>query len=162
MGVEIQNEFVYPLEDFFTMYLSNYFIDSLCVIQEETPPFRLHCTIYFHDCGNSDSDFHNRGNLSHICQNHYTIWYNYLRSDSKRSVMFTSNAIAIISSWNNVGDTLPFSMLLIVDFPIPDFFDNSISVKPLEVLTSHTRIFTLTASFLKESLQSVFSSYRIV
>lgn len=57
--------------------------------------------------------------------------------------MFTFNAIAIISSWNNVGDTLPFSMLFIVDFPIPDFFDNSINVKPFKVLTSHTRIFTL-------------------
>ena len=68
--------------------------------------------------------------------------------------MFTPNAIAIISSWNIVGDTLPFSMLFIVDFPIPDFFDNSINVNPFEVLISHNRIFTLLTSFHKESLQS--------
>ena len=132
------------------MYLSDHFIYSLCVIQEDAPPFRLHCTICFHNCGNIGSDFHNRGNRSPIHQNHVRIWYNYLRSDSNKSVMFTSNAIAIISNWNNVGDTLPFSMLLIVDFPIPDFFDNSINVKPLEVRTSHTRIFTSLTSLLKE------------
>ena len=31
-------------------------------------------------------------------------------------------------------------MLFIVDFPIPDFFDNSINVNPFEVLTSHASI----------------------
>ena len=45
-------------------------------------------------------------------------------------------------------------MLFIVDFPIPDFFDNSINVNPFEVLISHNRIFTLLTSFHKESLQS--------
>ena len=46
-------------------------------------------------------------------------------------------------------------MLFIVDFPIPDFFDNSINVNPFEVLTSHTRIFILLTSSLEESLQNV-------
>ena len=98
MGVEIQNEFVYPLEDFFTVYLSDYFNDSLFVIQEEHPLSELHCTIYFHDFGNVGIDFHNRGNRSLYHLTHIKIWYNYLYSDSKRSVIFTSNAIAIISS----------------------------------------------------------------
>lgn len=94
------------------------------------------------------------------------MWYNYLYSDSNRSVIFTPNAIAIISSWNNVGDTLPFSMLFIVDFPIPDFFDNSINVNPFEVLISQTRIFILLTSFLKESVQNeipalIWCRYRI-
>ena len=33
MGVEIQHEFVYPLEDAFAVYLSDYFDNSLFVIQ---------------------------------------------------------------------------------------------------------------------------------
>ena len=45
-------------------------------------------------------------------------------------------------------------MLFIVDFPIPDFFDNSINVNPFEVLISQTRIFILHTSFLKESVQN--------
>ena len=138
------------------MYLPDYFNDSLFVLQGEHHPLsELHCIIYFHDCGNIEVDFHNRGNRSPCCRNPAAMWYNYLYSDSNRSVMFTPNAIAIISSWNNVGDTLPFSMLFIVDFPIPDFFDNSINVNPFEVLISHNRIFTLSTSFHKESLQNV-------
>nr|DAY71979.1 MAG TPA: hypothetical protein [Caudoviricetes sp.] len=39
MGVEIQNEFVYPLEDAFTMYLADYFNYSLFVLQGTSPPF---------------------------------------------------------------------------------------------------------------------------
>ena len=37
VGVEIQNEFVYPLEDAFTMYLADYFNDSLFVSQGTSP-----------------------------------------------------------------------------------------------------------------------------
>ena len=37
MGVQIQNEFIYPLEDAFTMYLPDYFDNSLFVIQGEHP-----------------------------------------------------------------------------------------------------------------------------
>ena len=73
--------------------------------------------------------------------------------------MFTPNAIAIISSWNNVGDTLPFSMLFIVDFPIPDLLDSSINVNPFDVLISQTRIFILLTSFLKESVQNEISHW---
>lgn len=53
MGVEIQHEFVYPLEDAFAVYLSDYFDNSLFVIQGRHHPLsELHCIIYFHDCGN--------------------------------------------------------------------------------------------------------------
>lgn len=78
------------------------------------------------------------------------MWYYYLYSESKRSVILTSSAIAIVSSWNNVGDTFPFSMLLSVDFPIPDFFANCIKVNRFSVLFSHNRIFTLLTSSLEE------------
>lgn len=99
MGVEIQHEFVYPLEDAFTVYLSDYFDNSLFVIQGRHHPLsELHCIIYFHDCGNIEVDFHNHGNRSSCCRNPAALWYNYLYSDSNRSVMFTPNAIAIISS----------------------------------------------------------------
>lgn len=99
MGVEIQHEFVYPLEDAFAVYLSDYFDNSLFVIQGRHHPLsELHCIIYFHDCGNIEVDFHNRGNRSSCCRNPAALWYNYLYSDSNRSVMFTPNAIAIISS----------------------------------------------------------------
>lgn len=99
MGVEIQHEFVYPLEDAFAVYLSDYFDNSLFVIQGRHHPLsELHCIIYFHDCGNIEVDFHNHGNRSSCCRNPAALWYNYLYSDSNRSVMFTPNAIAIISS----------------------------------------------------------------
>ena len=99
MGVEIQHEFVYPLEDAFVLYLSDYFDNSLFVIQGRHHPLsELHCIIYFHDCGNIEVDFHNHGNRSSCCRNPAALWYNYLYSDSNRSVMFTPNAIAIISS----------------------------------------------------------------
>lgn len=99
MGVEIQHEFVYPLEDAFAVYLSDYFDNSLFVIQGRHHPLsELHCIIYFHDCGNIEVDFHNCGNRSSCCRNLAALWYNYLYSDSNRSVMFTPNAIAIISS----------------------------------------------------------------
>lgn len=99
MGVEIQHEFVYPLEDAFVSYLSDYFDNSLFVIQGRHHPLsELHCIIYFHDCGNIEVDFHNHGNRSSCCRNPAALWYNYLYSDSNRSVMFTPNAIAIISS----------------------------------------------------------------
>lgn len=98
MGVEIQHEFVYPLEDAFVSYLSDYFDNSLFVIQGRHHPLsELHCIIYFHDCGNIEVDFHNCGNRSSCCRNPAALWYNYLYSDSNRSVMFTPNAIAIIS-----------------------------------------------------------------
>ena len=43
--VGLQNKFIYPLEDFFTMYLSDYFDDSLFVIQgKHHLPFRY--TLY--------------------------------------------------------------------------------------------------------------------
>lgn len=65
MGVQIQNEFIYPLKDAFTMYLPDYFDNSLFVIQGEHHPLsELHCIIYFHDCGNIEIDFHNCGNRS--------------------------------------------------------------------------------------------------
>ena len=38
MGVEIQHEFVYPLEDAFAVYLSDYFDNSLFVIQGRHHP----------------------------------------------------------------------------------------------------------------------------
>ena len=99
MGVEIQHEFVYPFEDAFVLYLSDYFDNSLFVIQGRHHPLsELHCIIYFHDCGNIEVDFHNHGNRSSCCRNPAALWYNYLYSDSNRSVMFTPNAIAIISS----------------------------------------------------------------
>ena len=44
-------------------------------------------------------------------------------------------------------------MLLSVDFPIPDFFANSINVNPFEVLVSHNKTFILLTSFRKESVQ---------
>ena len=88
------------------------------------------------------------------------VWYNYLYSDSNRSVILTPIAMAIISSWNNVGDTLPFSMLLSVDFPIPDFFANSTNVNRFSVLISHKRIFTLLTSFHKEVYKVIWFSYR--
>lgn len=70
MGVEIQHEFVYPLEDAFVLYLSDYFNNSLFVIQGRHHPLsELHCIIYFHDCGNIEVDFHNRGNRSSCCRN---------------------------------------------------------------------------------------------
>ena len=69
MGVQIQNEFIYPLEDAFTMYLPDYFDNSLFVIQGEHHPLsELHCIIYFHDCGNIEVDFHNCGNRSSCCR----------------------------------------------------------------------------------------------
>ena len=47
MGVEIQHEFVYPLEDAFAVYLSDYFDNSLFVIQGRHHPLsELHCIIY--------------------------------------------------------------------------------------------------------------------
>ena len=70
MGVEIQHEFVYPLEDAFAVYLSDYFDNSLFVIQGRHHPLsELHCIIYFHDCGNIEVDFHNHGNRSSCCRN---------------------------------------------------------------------------------------------
>ena len=54
--------------------------------------------------------------------------------------------MAISSSWNSVGDTFPFSMLLSVDFPRPDFFANSISVRPFSVLAFHVKIFIVLTS----------------
>ena len=41
MGVEIQHEFVYPLEDAFAVYLSDYFDNSLFVIQGRHHPARV-------------------------------------------------------------------------------------------------------------------------
>lgn len=81
------------------MYLPDYFDDSLFVVQGEHHPLsELHCIINFHDFGNLEVDFHNRGNRSSRCQNPSALWYNYLYLNSNRSVMFTPNAIAIISS----------------------------------------------------------------
>ena len=99
MGVEIQNEFIYPFQCFFALYLSDYFDDSLFVFQGEHHPLsELHCSTNFHDCGNFETDFHNRGNRSSCCRIRSAMWYIYLNSDSNRSVIFTPNAIAIISS----------------------------------------------------------------
>lgn len=51
------------------MYLPDYFNDSLFVLQGEHHPLsELHCIIYFHDCGNIEVDFHNRGNRSSCCR----------------------------------------------------------------------------------------------
>ena len=65
-----RHEFIYPLEDAFVLYLSDYFNNSLFVIQGRHHPLsELHCIIYFHDCGNIEVDFHNRGNRSSCCRN---------------------------------------------------------------------------------------------
>lgn len=82
-----------------------------------------------------------------------SIWYDYLYSDSKRSVILTLSAIAIFSSCFNVGDTLLFSILLRVDFPNPVFSANFINVNCFSVLFSHTVTFTLPTSFHYGSLQ---------
>lgn len=120
-------------------------------------------SIYFHNYGNIDCYFHDYGNIKSSRLYYLILCYNiYLYSESNKSVIFTSNAIASVSSWNSVGDTFPFSMLLIVDFPIPDFLDNSINVNPFWVLISHNKILTLLTS-LDGSLQSVkFKSHKML
>lgn len=73
----------------------------------------------------------------------------YLYSDSKRSVILTLSAIAIASSCFNVGDTLPFSMLLSVDFPNPVFSASFNNVNRFSVLFSHNVTRTPSTSFLE-------------
>ena len=63
------------------------------------------------------------------------------------------NDLETVASALAESHTLPFSMLLSVDFPIPDFFANSINVNPFEVLVSHNKTFILLTSFRKESVQ---------
>nr|DAM76842.1 MAG TPA: hypothetical protein [Caudoviricetes sp.] len=41
MGVEVRNEFIYPLEGLFAPYLSDYLNDSLFVLHAEITPFRI-------------------------------------------------------------------------------------------------------------------------
>lgn len=71
----------------------------------------------------------------------------YLYSDSKSSVILTSSAMAIFSSCINVGDTLPFSMLLSVDFPNPVFSASCTRVNCFSVLFSHNVTCILSTSF---------------
>ena len=98
MGVQIRHEFIYPLEDAFAVYLSDYFNNSLFVIQVEHP-LSDYSVSYI-------SIIVEISRLISIIMEivppaadiRSTMWYNYLYSDSNRSVMFTPNAIAIISS----------------------------------------------------------------
>nr|DAH28531.1 MAG TPA: hypothetical protein [Caudoviricetes sp.] len=57
--------------------------------------------------------------------------------------MWQPKAIAIVSSWNNVGDVFPFSMLFSVLFPIPVFSANCINVQFFFVRISHSKTFIL-------------------
>lgn len=80
------------------MYLPDHFIYSLCIIQEEHPlsdcivPY-ISTIVEIHDSISIIVEIYLLSINNRVC-----IWYNYLRSDSNKSVMFTPNAIAIISN----------------------------------------------------------------
>ena len=61
----------------------------------------------------------------------------YLYSLSKRSVILTSSAFAIASSWYRVGEVFPFSILLMAVLLIPDSPSNCFNVIPFTVRASH-------------------------
>lgn len=72
-----------------------------------------------------------------ICYN------NYLYSDSYRSLILTSSAIASFSKVCIVGEVSPLSILWIVDLLTPLFSSSFSNVILFLVLTSHSSIFIL-------------------
>lgn len=93
----------------------------------------------FYFCNTSSRDFHNHGNIFKMTDTRINICY-YLYSLSNRSVIFTPRAMAIFSSWASVGETLSFSILLMVDLLIPALFANCTNVIPLLFLADHVNM----------------------
>ena len=76
-GVQIQDELVYPLEDFFTMYLSDSTSLPIRIVTQISMIMEI---------------------VSPATDTRRAVWYNYLYSDSNRSVILMPTAMAIISS----------------------------------------------------------------
>lgn len=86
-GVQIQDELVYPLEDFFTMYLS----DSTSLPIRIVTQISMIVEIVRHISMIMEI-------VSPATDTQRAVWYNYLYSVSNRSVILMPTAMAIISS----------------------------------------------------------------
>ena len=121
---------IYPPKSGFICYLVYYLLDLFLIFfifHPYVPPFFL--LYYWRFLGKRC-----QGKSSSILDT-------YLYSDSYRSEILTSSAIAIFSRFSNVGEYLSFMILLIVDLGIPAINDSCRTEMFFLYMISPSRIF---------------------